>query len=109
MAKKITGPQVLTANQLSDGMAVFLSKDNVWLTSIENAQFARSEEEATDLEARALPAIRSNDIVDPYLIEIEETEAGPVPVQFRERRRIAGPSVQVTFNTRPNGQLALAS
>ena len=108
MAKTIKGPQILTANLLSDGMVVFLGQDGAWRASIEGAQIARSDDDAAALETRADKAVQTNHIVDPYLIAIEESDAGLVPVEFRERRRIAGPSVQAGFNARPNGQTALA-
>ena len=108
MAKKITGPQVLTANRLSDGMVVFLSSDGTWRPSIDAADIARTEDGAAALEARAAVFVRTNYIVDPYLIAVEETETGLVPVAFRERRRIAGPSVQAVYNAQPNGSLAFA-
>ncbi|MEM8743118.1 MAG: DUF2849 domain-containing protein [Pseudomonadota bacterium] len=109
MAKKITGPQVLTANRLSDGMVVFLSGDGTWQPSIDAADVAQTDDGAGALEARAAVFVRTNDIVDPYLIAVEETDTGLVPVAFRERRRIAGPSVQAAFNTQPHGSLAFAS
>ena len=109
MAKKIKGPRILTANLLSDGMVVFLGPDGVWRASIEGAHIARSEDDAAALETRAEAAVQTNHIVDPYLIAIEETDTGLVPVQFRERRRIAGPSVQAGFNSLPNEQSAFAA
>ena len=108
MAKKITGPQVLTANRLSDGMVLFLSGDGTWQPGIDAADIARTEDGAGALEARASVFVRTNYIVDPYLIAVEETDAGLVPVEFRERRRIAGPSVQAVFNEQPHGSLAFA-
>lgn len=108
MAKKIKGPQVLTANLLRDGMVVFLGSDGTWRASIDAADMARTEDGAAALEARAAVFVRTNHVVDPYLIAVEDTGSGLVPVAFRERRRIAGPSVQPFFNTQPNGRLAFA-
>lgn len=108
MAKKVTGPQVLTGNLLSDGMVVFLGADGSWRNDIKTAQLAKSPEDAATLEAEGTEASSANLIVDPYLVEIEETDDGPLPVEFRERRRIAGPSVNLEFNSRPNGQAAFA-
>ncbi len=109
MAKKIKGPQILTANLLSDGMVVFLGQDGVWRASIKGAHIAHTEDGAAALETRADEAVQTNHIVDPYLLAIEETDTGLVPVEFRERRRIAGPSVQAGFNALPNGQSAFAN
>lgn len=109
MAKKPKGPQVLTGNLLSDGMVVFLGPDGSWRNDIDTARLARSQEDAAALEAEGAAAVKASLLVDPYLVEVEETEDGFVPVKFRERRRIAGPSVNLEFNTRTNGQTALAA
>lgn len=108
MAKKVTGPQVLTGNLLSDGMVVFLGADGSWRNDINTAQQARSPEGTATLEAEGTQAAKDNLIVDPYLVEVEPADSGLVPVEFRERRRIAGPSVNLEFNTRANGQAAFA-
>ena len=109
MAKKAKGPQVLTGNLLGDGMVVFLGPDGSWRNGIDSARLARSEEEAATLEAEGVEAVKASLLVDPYLVEVEETQDGLVPTEFRERRRIAGPSVNLEFNTRANGQAALAA
>lgn len=109
MAKKVTGPQVLTGNLLSDGMVVFLGADGSWRNDIKTAQLAQSPEDAATLEAEGAQAAKANLIVDPYLVEVEVTDNGPVPVEFRERRRITGPSVNLEFNSRSNGQTAFAA
>lgn len=109
MAKKIKGPQVLTGNLLGDGTVVFLGPDGSWRSSIQTAQLAHSEENVAALEAKGAEAVANNLIVDPFLIEVEETAAGLVPVELRERRRVAGPSVSLEFNARPNGHIAVAA
>lgn len=108
MAKKVTGPQVLTGNQLSDGMVVFLGADGSWRNDINTAQKAQSPEGVATLEAEGAQAAKDNLIVDPYLVEVESADNRLVPVEFRERRRIAGPSVNLEFNARSNGQAAFA-
>lgn len=109
MAKKITGPQILTANLLSDGQVVFLGPDGSWRADIETAQLAAGENEASSLEAMGAEAVRENLVVEPYLIEIAETDDGRVPVEFRERRRLAGPSVNLKYNSLRNGEAVLAA
>lgn len=108
MAKKLTGPQILTANLLSDGMVVFLAPDGTWRGSVDSALIARSDDDIAELEAGGALAVQANLIVDPYLIEVEESDGRPVPVAFRERMRVRGPGVNVEFNSRTNGQAALA-
>ena len=103
MAKKITGPQILTANLLSDGLVVFLSKSGAWASSLENALLAHSDDDVLQLEARGGQAAKSNLVVDPYLIEVEKTGAALAPVEMRERMRARGPGVNLEFNSRTNG------
>ena len=98
MAKELTGPQILTANLLSDGMVVFLASDGTWRGSIDSALIARSDEDIAELEAGGTLAVQANLVVDPYLIEVEETDDRPVPVAFRERIRTSGPSIEFEFS-----------
>ena len=106
MAKKVSGPQILTANLLNDGMVVFLAPGGTWQGSLESAHIARTDDDATELEAGGARAVNANIIVDPYLVEVEETDGRLVPVVFRERMRTKGPSVNLEFNSRTNGHAA---
>jgi len=109
MAKKITGLRVLTGNLLSDGQVVFLAINGGWSDSLEFARLARSESDAAALEAEGSEAVQTNVVVDPYLVEVEIRLGQLVPVALRERMRIKGPSVNLEFNSRPNGQTAIAA
>lgn len=93
MAKRQAGLQVLSGNRLSDGRVVFLAPDGAWTGTIAGAQLARRPEEAAELEQIGAAAKAANIIVDPYLVEVEETDAGLAPVRLRERLRIEGPTV----------------
>jgi sulfite reductase (NADPH) hemoprotein beta-component len=108
MAKKITGPQILTANLLGDGLVVFLGKDGAWASSVEGAQLAHSNDDVELLEAMGGEAALANHIVDPYLIEVEDTGSSLLPVEMRERMRARGPSVSLEFNSKSNGQALVA-
>lgn len=108
MAKKVTGPQILTANLLNDGMVVFLASDGTWRGGIGRALVARSDDDVAELEAGGALAVQTNLIVDPYLIAVEETDGRPVPVAFRERIRTSGPSIDFEFIARAEGLAAHA-
>lgn len=103
MAKKMTGPRVLTANLLQDGIVVFLGRGGVWAPSLENAQPAHSDDEVAQLEAQGGRAAEANIIVDPYFIEVEKTGSSLAPVALRERMRAKDPSVNLEFQF-PNQQ-----
>jgi sulfite reductase (NADPH) hemoprotein beta-component len=108
MAKKISGPQILTANLLSDGLVVFLGKGGSWSASLEGAQLAHSDTDVARLEAMGGDAARANHIVDPYLVEVEETGPTLSPIEMRERMRARGPSVNLEFNSKINGHALVA-
>ncbi len=103
MAKKITGPRVLTANLLQDGIVVFLGPGGVWEPSLERALLAHADNDVARLEAQGERATEVNLIVDPYLIEVETTGSALAPVEFRERMRARGPGVTLEFQF-PNQQ-----
>jgi len=109
MAKKITGPRVLTANLLSDGIVVFLGKGGTWSSSLEGAQMAHSDDDVVQLEAQGGQASQANLIIDPYFIEVEETGGALSPVEMRERMRAKGPSVNLEFNSKTNGHALVAA
>ncbi len=108
MAKKVTGPRILTANLLSDGMVVFLAPDGTWRSSIGSALIARSDDDIAALEAGGALAVQANLIVEPYLIAVEESDGRPVPVAFRERIRTSGPSIEFEFSARAKEFAAFA-
>ncbi|MDH3580844.1 MAG: DUF2849 domain-containing protein [Hyphomicrobiales bacterium] len=97
MAKKLSGPQIITANRLHDGLVVFLTRDGAWTRTPERAQIAREADQVSALQDEAAMAARANLIVDPYLIEVTHDGNEPVPVAHRERMRISGPSVSTSL------------
>lgn len=86
-------PQIATANRLIDGEVVFLASVG-WVERIEQATVARSAGEARALEALLRQSEAVNEIVDGYLVDVEETAIGPRPVRYRELLRGLGPSVR---------------
>jgi hypothetical protein len=93
MSKRTNGSSVLTANRLSDGRAVFLDFEGAWGESIDIALAARTTQEIAELEARGAFDAAQNLVVEPYLVEVRETEGRLVPVRQRERVRAGGPSI----------------
>ncbi|MEC9369498.1 MAG: DUF2849 domain-containing protein [Pseudomonadota bacterium] len=99
LARKATGPRLLTANRLDDGLVVFLAPDGQWHPDAARAAIARNDAQAAALEADGADAVRANLVVGPYLVEITEDDGSIVPVEHRERRRLAGPSVSTSAST----------
>ncbi|OCW58178.1 DUF2849 domain-containing protein [Hoeflea olei] len=88
-----TKTKVLTANRLSDGIAVWLGANGEWTASLKDALLARHEDAVAALEAAGAQALADNRVVDVNVIDIEETPAGPRPYRLRERIRAAGPTI----------------
>jgi Protein of unknown function (DUF2849) len=84
---------VLTANRLGDGIVVFLDFEGAWSESIAEAAVARSPDEVRALQDRGTHDAAHNLVVEPYLVEVRESGGSLVPIRYRERVRVAGPSI----------------
>jgi hypothetical protein len=89
------GPaKVITANDLRDGLVVFLDHDGGWTHLIAEA---RVVEDGPDLEGAAAYAKAQHDariVVEPYPIDVEVTGGIPLPVRLREKIRAdRGPTI----------------
>ncbi len=93
MSKNASATSVLTANRLGDGAVVFLDFEGVWVEDVRSAAVARSPDESRALEERGAYDAARNLVVEPYLVEMHESGGNFVPVRFRERVRVAGPSI----------------
>lgn len=87
--------QALTANRLIDGVVVYLTPDNVWSESLQDAEVADGKTEADALLARGQVFFEpGNKVLDVYLFEVEKTEQGIRAKSVRETIRQAGPTVR---------------
>lgn len=93
MSKKASALSVLTANRLSDGVAVFLDFEGAWSTVFAEASVASSPDEVRALEDRGAYDAQRNIVVEPYLVDVREIDGTLVPARQRERVRAAGPSI----------------
>ncbi|HEY8571011.1 DUF2849 domain-containing protein [Phenylobacterium sp.] len=81
--------KALTGNRLSDGEVVFW-KDGQWVERFLEAQVFAEEDAAIAAEAHA--KTEQTIVVDPYLIDVIESEGLWAPLSYRERIRALGPS-----------------
>jgi hypothetical protein len=82
--------KALTANRLTDGEVVFW-KSGQWIERFGDADlFAPDDPAAEAAEAHAKN--QSTLVVEPYLIDLMESEGLWAPVSYRERIRALGPS-----------------
>ncbi len=95
--------KILTANMLRDGLAVFLTQDQVWSARVDDAHVAHGEDEAKALEDKGLADERANLVVDAYLVAADIAEGGIKTEHIRERIRTLGPSVRRDLGKQANG------
>jgi hypothetical protein len=86
--------QVLTANRLTDGIAVWYDRDGKWNEWIGRSVVATNKEDAERLEAIGKKAYADNEVLDVNLIEVEEIEGQIRPLRLRERIRAEGPTIE---------------
>lgn len=90
-AKKHAGPRILTANTLLSGRSVYWTAEG-WERSADNAIRASTADEISELDARGKIEEMMSTVVGAYLVPLED--GVPVaPLELREQRRIAGPSI----------------
>lgn len=93
--------KALTANRLSDGEVVFWNAGQ-WVERFADAQLFGAEDPAAvaaEEAAKALPTV----IVEPYLIDLIESEGLWAPLSFRERLRALGPTNHLKHGKQAEG------
>lgn len=85
---------VLTANRLTDGIAVWYDREGNWNEWIGRSVVANTKEEAERLEAIGKKAYADNKVLDVNLVEVEEIEGQIRPLRLRERIRAEGPTIE---------------
>lgn len=89
------GPaKVITANDLGDGLVVFLDHEGGWTHLIAEA---RVVEDGPDLDSAMAYAKQQHDarvVVEPYPIDVTVTGGVPIPQRLREKIRAdRGPTI----------------
>ncbi|MDZ4369357.1 MAG: DUF2849 domain-containing protein [Afipia sp.] len=87
--------QALTANRLADGVVVYLTADDRWSESLQEADVADGKADGEALLARAQATVATNIVVEPYLFEVTRDEDGIRAASVRETIRQAGPTVRL--------------
>jgi sulfite reductase (NADPH) hemoprotein beta-component len=81
--------KALTGSRLADGEVVFW-KDGRWVERFTEATLFEDDAQAAEVEAAAKAQITV--VVDPYLIDLMDSDGLLVPLSFRERIRALGPT-----------------
>jgi hypothetical protein len=81
--------KALTGNRLADGETVFWSGGQ-WVVRFKDAELFADDAAAEAAEGQAKS--QQTVVVDPYLIDVVDSEGLWAPLSFRERIRALGPS-----------------
>ncbi|WP_119679463.1 DUF2849 domain-containing protein [Indioceanicola profundi] len=94
MLVKARGPvQAVSANRLSDGIAVWLGPDHRWVDRVEEAGAFEGEAIAQALEA-AKADMAARLVVDVYPLDVRVEDGRTIPTHIRERMKALGPSIR---------------
>jgi hypothetical protein len=93
--------KVLTANRLSDGIAVWLDANGRWTENLQDALVARHAECVASLEAIGKRDFADNKVVDVNVIDVQEVDGRLWPLRLRERIRAQGPTMDYATGYRP--------
>jgi hypothetical protein len=93
--------KVLTANRLSDGIAVWLDANGQWVENLQDAIVARHPEAVASLEAIGKRDFAENRVVDVTVVEVQEQDGKLWPLRLRERIRAQGPTMEYAAGYRP--------
>ena len=85
--------KILTANRLTDGIAVWYA-DGGWAETVDHADLAADQAAEDRLEAIGAKASANNEVVDVNLIDAEVVNGIVEPVRLREKIRAAGPTIR---------------
>jgi len=96
---KVTGPGVVTANRLSDGVVVYRTLDGEWTTLLEEAAIVSKTDAATELLQAARAKAESVRVVDVYIAPVKVERDKVLPGNLRELIRLRGPTIElpITF------------
>jgi Protein of unknown function (DUF2849) len=95
--------QVMTANRLRDGEAVFLTRAGTWAENIDEAALALEPQAAAALEARAKDGEKASLITGAYLFDATRVEGKIKADHMRERMRAVGPTVRLDLGKQAEG------
>lgn len=96
------GPQSLTANELREGLNIWLTPQFEWSRDFKDALLSEDTDVIETMQSIGDRDTESNLIVGAYFIDVD-AETG-LPARYRERFRVNGPSYDTAFelNTHPD-------
>jgi hypothetical protein len=92
-------PQIVTANLLVDGDAVFRAADGSWQRRVDAAAVIDDKAAADAALAAANADIDAAIVIDVAIIDVTVEDRRIVPVRLRERIRAYGPTVKSDYRS----------
>jgi len=96
--------QLVTANRLRDGIAVFLTRGGEWSEVIDDAVLALEPQAAAALETRAREDEKRTIVTGSYLVDAERLDGRVRAAHIRERMRALGPTVRLDLGKQAEGK-----
>ncbi|MBZ9661694.1 DUF2849 domain-containing protein [Mesorhizobium sp. ESP-6-4] len=100
--------KVLTANRLSDGIAVWYAAGG-WAETVGHADIAHDKAAEDRLEAIGAAAAANNEVVDVNIIDVAIVDGLVEPVRLREKIRAAGPTIRTDLGKQASPEAARAA
>jgi Protein of unknown function (DUF2849) len=95
---------MITANRLSDGVVVFLDAANAWTEDFHLAAPLADEAVKAEALAKAKQSEANNEVIDPYVIDVENRNGHFTPKALREAIRASGPTNRRDLGKQAHGQ-----
>jgi hypothetical protein len=95
--------QVMTANRLANGDAVFLTRAGTWSLNIDDAVLALEPLAVAALETRAKECEKSASVTGCYLFDATRLDGKIKADHMRERMRAVGPTVRLDLGKQAEG------
>jgi hypothetical protein len=87
-------PRIVIASRLSDGRTVFLGSNASWMDFIQESRIANTTEEDEEIMQIARESEGRQEVVDPYLVDVEAENGKVRALHHREAIRAAGPTIR---------------
>jgi len=103
MAKKLKGPQIILANRLDDGRAVFFTREKTWSCRAVDAWLAADEQEQQAALIAAQQDEVTNKVIGIELISAAEGPDGPRPAHQKHVIQNDGPTIRLDLGYQAEG------
>jgi len=90
-------PHAVTANRLRDGRVVFRTASGGWSLDVADSGIEPDEAAADAILAQVIAHANAQDVLEPYVIEMNTAGRTPRPAKLREAIRAEGPTITYAY------------